>query len=301
MKKNPYTLITSFVLVVIFLLLLFTYQVRQTQVAVVTNFGKFHETRTDPGLYFRWPWPIQKIYKLENRMQTYEGQFSQLPTKDGKMLLVSVFVGWSIGDPEKFLQRFDQGNKKKAEESLENLVQDAKTTVISGRDFADLISPDESQLKFDEIEKEILDTVKARATADYGVEVTVLGIKRIGLPTAVTSQVFTRMIQERQVLISQFRGEGQSRAAEIRAEADRKRQEILAEANGAARRIEGKADEEAAAAYSVFAQNEELAMLILEVNAFKEVMRGKTTLILGPDTPPLELLRSGGRTSAGAR
>lgn len=301
MKKNPYTLATAFVLVVIFLLLLFTFQVRQTQVAVVTNFGKFARTVTDPGLYFRWPWPVQNVYKLENRMQTYEGQFAQLPTKDGKMLLVSVFVGWRIGDPEKFLQRFDQGNKKKAEESLENLVQDAKTTVISGRDFADLISPDESQLKFDEIEKQILDTVKARATADYGVEVTVLGIKRIGLPTAVTSQVFTRMIQERQVLISQFRGEGQSRAAEIRAEADRKRQEILAEANGQARRIEGKADEEAAAAYSVFAQNEELAMLILEVNAFKEVMKGKTTLILGPDTPPLDLLRSGAKTSAGAR
>lgn len=301
MKKNPYTLFTAFLLVVIFLLLLFTFQVRQTQVAVVTNFGKFHKTRTEPGLYFRWPWPVQKVYKLENRMQTYEGQFAQLPTKDGKMLLVSVFVGWRIGDPQKFLQRFDQGNKKKAEESLENLVQDAKTTVISGRDFSDLISPDESQLKFDEIEKEILETVKSRATTDYGVEVTVLGIKRIGLPTAVTGQVFTRMIQERQVLISQFRGEGQSRAAEIRAEADRKRQEILAEANGQARRIEGKADEEAAAAYSVFAENEELAMLILEVNAFKEVMKGKTTLILGPDTPPLDLLRSGARKSSEAR
>ena len=140
----------------------------------------------------------------------------------------------------------------------------AKTTVISGRDFSDLISPDESQLKFDEMEQEMLDTVKALASEEYGIEVSALGIKRIGPPTSVTSQVFTRMIQERQVLISQFRGEGQSRAAEIRAEADRKSQEIIAEANGQARRIEGKADEEAAAAYSVFAQNEELALLILE-------------------------------------
>ena len=301
MKKNPYTLFTAGVLVVIFLLLLFTFQVRQTQVAVVTNFGEFSGTRTDPGLYFRWPWPIQKVYKLENRMQVFDGEFEQLPTKDGKMLLVSVFVGWRIGDPEKFLQRFDQGDKIKAEKSLETLVDGAKTTVISGRDFSDLISPDESQLKFDEMEQEMLDTVKALASEEYGIEVSALGIKRIGLPTSVTSQVFTRMIQERQVLISQFRGEGQSRAAEIRAEADRKSQEIIAEANGQARRIEGKADEEAAAAYSVFAQNEELALLILEVNAFKDVMKGKTTLILDPNTPPLGLLRSNAGTPSEAK
>ena len=301
MKKNPYTLFTAGVLVVIFLLLLFTFQVRQTQVAVVTNFGEFSGTRTDPGLYFRWPWPIQKVYKLENRMQVFDGEFEQLPTKDGKMLLVSVFVGWRIGDPEKFLQRFDQGDKIKAEKSLETLVDGAKTTVISGRDFSDLISPDESQLKFDEMEQEMLDTVKALASEEYGIEVSALGIKRIGLPTSVTSQVFTRMIQERQVLISQFRGEGQSRAAEIRAEADRKSQEIIAEANGQARRIEGKADEEAAAAYSVFAQNEELALLILEVNAFKDVMKGNTTLILDPNTPPLGLLRSNAGTPSEAK
>ena len=301
MKKNPYPLFTAGVLVVIFLLLLFTFQVRQTQVAVVTNFGEFSGTRTDPGLYFRWPWPIQKVYKLENRMQVFDGEFEQLPTKDGKMLLVSVFVGWRIGDPEKFLQRFDQGDKIKAEKSLETLVDGAKTTVISGRDFSDLISPDESQLKFDEMEQEMLDTVKALASEEYGIEVSALGIKRIGLPTSVTSQVFTRMIQERQVLISQFRGEGQSRAAEIRAEADRKSQEIIAEANGQARRIEGKADEEAAAAYSVFAQNEELALLILEVNAFKDVMKGKTTLILDPNTPPLGLLRSNAGTPSEAK
>lgn len=301
MKKNPYTLFTAGVLVVIFLLLLFTFQVRKTQVAVVTNFGKFHETKNEPGLYFRWPAPIQKVYKLENRMQSYEGEFSQLPTKDEKMLMVSLFVGWRIGDPKIFLQRFDQGNKEKAEESLENLVQGAKMTVIGKRDFADLISPDASQLGFDQIEQDILEKVKIQAEADYGIDVTVLGIKRIGLPTTVTSKVFTRMIQERQVLIRQFRSEGQARAAEIRAEADRERSEILAEANGQARRIEGKADEEAAAAYSVFAQNEELAMLILEVNAFKEVLKGKTTLILGPDTPPFDLLRKGSGSKAEAK
>ncbi len=290
MKKNLPTLVTAGVLVVIFLLLLFTFQVRQTQIAVVTNFGRFSRTISDPGFNFRLPWPIQKVYKLENRMQSYEGDYEQLQTRDGKILLVSVFVGWRIGNPEIFLQRFDQGDKKKAEESLENLVRDAKNKVIGSHDFSDLISPDEKQLKFDAMEEEMRSSVTRLAAEEYGVEVAALGIKRIGLPESVTEQVFTRMIEERNVLISRFRGEGQRRAAEIRAEADRERQNILSAANAEARRIEGEADAKAAQAYSVFSQNEKLAMLIMEAHALEEVMKGKTTLILDPNTPPLNLL-----------
>jgi len=298
MKKNLPTLVTAVVLVAIFLLLLFTFQVRQTQIAVVTTFGKFSRTISDPGFNFRLPWPVQKIYKLENRMQSYEGEYEQLQTRDGKILLVSLFVGWRIGDPEIFLQRFDQGDKKAAEESLENLVRDAKNTVIGSHDFADLISPDESQLKFDAMEAEMRESVTQLARDEYGVEVAALGIKRIGLPESVTEQVFNRMIQERNVLISSFRGEGQRRAAEIRAEADRERQDILSKASAEARRIKGEADAKAAEAYKVFAQNEELAMLILESDALKEVMKGRTTLILDPNTPPLNLLHAKPATAA---
>jgi len=292
MKKNYPTLITAGVLVVIFILLLFTFQVRQTHVAVVTTFGKLARTETEPGFNFRLPWPIQKVYKLENRMQSYEGQYEQLQTRDGKILMVSLYVGWRIGDPSLFLQRFDQGDKKKAEESLENLVRDAKNTVIGSHDFGDLISPDENQLKFDAMEAEMLKSVGDLASREYGIEVAALGIKQIGLPESVTEQIFSRMIQERNVLISEFRGEGKRRAAEIRAEADRERQEILAAANAQARRIEGEADRDAAEAYKVFSQNEELAMLILEAKALEEVMKGRTTLILDPNTPPLNLLHA---------
>ncbi len=74
MKKNLPTLVTAVVLVAIFLLLLFTFQVRQTQIAVVTTFGKFSRTISEPGFNFRMQRPEHKIYKLENRMQIYEGE-----------------------------------------------------------------------------------------------------------------------------------------------------------------------------------------------------------------------------------
>ena len=52
MKRNPITLITSAVLLVIFVCMLFTFQVRQTEVAVVTRFGKYSRSVTNAG--FQW-------------------------------------------------------------------------------------------------------------------------------------------------------------------------------------------------------------------------------------------------------
>ena len=90
-------------LALIFLLILFLFQVRQTDVAVVTTFGKFSRSIMEPGLNFRWPWPVQRVYKLDNRLRNFERKFEQTQTIDGQPLLVTVFVGWKIKDPKKFL------------------------------------------------------------------------------------------------------------------------------------------------------------------------------------------------------
>ncbi len=81
MKRNLITLITAAVLVVIFALLLFTFQVRQSEVAVVTTFGKTTGTY-EPGLHLRWPWPIQQVYKFDERIQNFEDKFSESLTAD---------------------------------------------------------------------------------------------------------------------------------------------------------------------------------------------------------------------------
>ena len=62
MKKNLLTIVISAVLALIFVLLLFVFQVRQSEVAVVATFGKPVATYTNAGAYFKMPWPIQKVY-----------------------------------------------------------------------------------------------------------------------------------------------------------------------------------------------------------------------------------------------
>ena len=292
MNKHPVSLITGGILLFIFVMILFAFQVRQTEVAVVTTFGRYSEssTKNDPGLYFRLPWPIQNVYKFDNRIQNFERKFEQTTTSDARNLLITIYIGWKIADPQIFLQRFD-GDVTKAKQNLENLVRDAKNGVIGQHPFSDLISTQADQLKFDEIEAEMLASIQTKAKENYGIDVQLVGIKQLGLPEAITGKVFERMREERQRLVKRYQGEGEARSIEIKAQADRERREILAEAEAKATIMMGEAEAEANKYYQEFEKSPELAVFLLQLKALSAATAEKTTLILDPNTKPFNLLR----------
>ena len=106
MKPNPITIAIGTLLLIIFVLLLFLFQVRKTETAVVTTFGRV-TSQAGPGAHFRWPWPIQSVHKVDRRIHNYESKLEQLYTSDGNNLLIMVFVGWEISDPAVFHTRFN--------------------------------------------------------------------------------------------------------------------------------------------------------------------------------------------------
>ncbi len=294
MKRNTITLFTGAVLLVIFALLLFAFQVRQTHVAVVTTFGKYSRTLTTPGLYWKLPWPIQNVYTFDNRIHTFERRFEQTATRDGRNLLINLYVGWRVADPRMFLERFDQGDLARAEQTLEAQVRDTKNGVVSQYAFADFISTNEQDLKFDEIEKKMETDLQRKAVDSYGIEIKFVGIKQLGLPESITAKVFDRMREERQQLVKQFTGEGEAEAIRIRADADRQRQEILAKADAEATVLRGQADAEAAKFLAVFEKNPRLANFLLDLKALELATKERTTLILDQQTPPFNMLHSPG-------
>ena len=219
MNKQKISFFIGIILLLIFASILFIFQVRQSEVAVVTTFGSYSRTIEDAGLRFKWPWPIQKVYRFDNRLQNFERKFEQTTTGDAKPLIIEVYVGWKISNPKIFLERFN-GDIIKAEQNLESLVRDAKNSVIGQHPFRDLISPREEDLKFNDIEEEIVAAIQTEAKDDYGMEVVFAGIKQLGLPESNTQKVFERMRADRQRLVKQFQGEGESRAMEIRSKAE---------------------------------------------------------------------------------
>jgi len=300
MKKNAITLIVAALLLVIFVLLLFTYQVRQSEVVVVSTFLKPTDTITNAGLYLKWPWPVQSINRFDQRVQTFEDKFGETYLGDHNLLLMSVYVGWRISDAKAFFPKFPGGSTELAQSKLENILTSARVAVCGKHNLSDLVNSDPSQLKFDEIEKEMKSQVEADLKkSDYGITIEFLGVKRIGLPESVTQAVFTRMKAERNKYIEEAKSKGDAQAAKIKSAADRQAADLIADATAAATRIQGQGDVEAASFLGVFQQNPDLAIFNLQLEALKNSLNQKSTLIFDERLSPFSLFQNLPATSQG--
>ena len=264
---------------------------RQSEVAVVTTFGKPVRDLTEPGPYLKWPWPIQKVYKFDQRVQNFEDKFSENLTADNNNLLTSVYVGWKISDAATFFPKFAGGSVPAAQRMLESMLRSAKSAVI-GKHTAVRVCERRSRRSCNSTrsKREIKAAVQAQLqTNNCGMQLEFLGFKKIGLPESVTQAVFARMTSERQMLISQSKYEGEAEAQKIKSAADRQASETVNNAVADATRIRGEGEAEAAKVLPVFQQNPELANFLLRIDALQQSLNQRSTLIFDERTPPFDL------------
>ncbi|MGA2749960.1 MAG: SPFH domain-containing protein [Verrucomicrobiota bacterium] len=292
MKRNPLILIVAAVLILIFGLLLFVYQVRKSEVAVVTLFGKIDRVKTNPGPGVRLPWPIENVYKLDQRIQNFEGKYEQFKLPDQNIIMLSVYVGYRIEDPRAFFPKFENGSIPAAEKVLEDMVRSAKNEVCGQHPFSDFVSTDERQMKFAQIEGEILSDVQKRVhDLNYGVDIKFIQIKKIGLPDQVTQNVFDRMTSERQYYISKIQSQGEEESTKIKSAADSTAAKLLADADAQAFKIRGEGEAQMMKSLEVLQQNPGLATFNMQMSALEQFLKKNTTLVLDPSSSPLEWLQ----------
>src|SRR5215472_12491258 len=248
MKRNPVLIAVGVLLIIILGLLLFSFQVRQSEVAVVTMFGRPSRTIDKPGIQGRLPWPIERVYKFDQRIQNFEDPVTENLTKDSFNLLTSVYVGWKITKPEAFFPRYAGAANPiaEAEQGLKNLLSSAKSAIVGKHPLSDFVSATDNGTNFTAIEGEMLAAVESQvASNNYGLEIEFIGLKKLQLPEQVTQTVFDRMTAERKLLASKFQFEGEGEAQKIRSEADRKAAETIYVADGKATEIRGQGEAEA--------------------------------------------------------
>ena len=291
MKRNVLTVVIGAVLIVIFALLLFVFQVRKSEVAVVTTFGKPNaQPYVEPGAYFKWPWPIQKVYKFDERVQNFEGKYDENYTSDSITLMTSVYVGWKISDAATFFPKFSGGSLSAAQVQLEQMIRSAKNAVIGKHTLSEFVNADPKELHFDAIEQQIELAVEAQLqTNNYGIKLEFLGFKKIGLPESITQAVFTRMTSDRTILINKYTFQGEGDAQKIKSKADREAADTVNNAIADATRIRGEGEAEAAKVLPVFQQNPELANFLLRIDALQQTLNQRSTLIFDERTPPFDL------------
>lgn len=294
MKKNHVTLTIGAILVIIFGFMLLTYQVRHTEVAIrETITGSANEI--DEGFKFRFPWPINEIHKFDKRIQNSEWNFETTNTKEGKPILVKVFATWQISNALEFFKSFD-GDLADANSKLADLVRSAQKTVIGEYTFEQIVNTNPDLLKLTEIENKIREKA-SESTDKSGIEIKMVGIKRLGLTASVTTAVFGRMKAERQARIEEVTADGEKEAKMLMAEADLKANEILAKAEAQAKVLRGEAEAASAKYYKEFEKNPELANFLFNLNALEGSLKENATLILDPNTPPFNLLTQPNKAS----
>ncbi len=299
MKRKALNITVGILLVIIFGLWLFVFQVRRSEIALVTTFGNPTRTITNAGPYLKWPWPIQRVYTFDQRIQNFKPLLAETQTADGKLLVATVYVGWQITDPKAFYQGFasrlvsepEKASIASAQKILDNVVRNSVYIVIGNNPFSAFISTDASQFKMETLEGEMLANAKtAVQTNNYGIELRYLGIQKLELPESSSSEVFKQMQSERAILVSKIQRDGDTKAANIRTEANSYSASLLADADAQSKRIRGEAEAEVAQYFKVFEQNPELADFIFKLDALKTSLGKNATLVFDSHTQPFDLL-----------
>ena len=282
-----------------------TYTVSETEQVILTQFGEpVGDPVVTPGLKFKLPF-IQRTNVFEKRFLEWDGNPNQVPTRDRRFIWVDTYARWRIVDPLLFFQRLR--DERGAQSRLDDILDGETRNAVARHDLIELVrssNRDASEVAItSEEEEDILDVIKqgrqlimteiletaAARTADLGIELLDLRLKRINYVEEVQQDVFARMIAERQRIAEQFRSEGQGESARIHGERERDLAEIQSEAYREAEELRGDADAEATSVYAeAYSRDGDFYAFTKSLETYEQTMDAETFFILGTDS---ELLR----------
>jgi membrane protease subunit HflC len=271
------------------------YTVRETEFALITQFGRPVRTVVDAGLHVKWP--FQSILRFDRRLRIYNPRPSEFLTRDKKNLVIENYVAWRIEDPNRFVQSV--GDTLAAEMRLHDIIWSGLSASLGTLDLDSLVSVAADKVQAASMLDLLTANADRAALMQYGIRVVDVRIKRLNLPEQNKQSVFARMRAERERIAMQYRAEGEAQALAIRANADRQKEEILSAAYKEAETIRGEGDAEATRVYGqAYSKNPHFYKLLRTLESYQKVLDDKTTIILNSDSALLRILMQG---EAGAK
>lgn len=259
---------------IIFLATDSVYRVHQTERAILLRFGAVSQADVGPGLHFKMP--IAEDVKIaDGRVLTLDSDPETYFTLEKKPLIVDSFVKWRISNVEAYYKAtsFIEGS---GDRLLQERVNEGLRNQISRRDMHEVVSGERDLLML-----ELLTTLNAVTNDEFGIEVVDVRVKRIDLPTDVSSSVYDRMNSERQIEARQYRAQGLELALGIRADAERQSVVIEANAYKQSEQIRGEGDAGSARIYAdAFNKDPEFYAFYRSINAYANVFNNKGDMLV---------------------
>lgn len=262
------------VLVIVGISSMFT--VRQTEQAIVVQFGNPIRVVRDAGLHFKLPF-VQNVIYYDNRIMSLDPQGQEVPLVDQKRIIVDSFARYRIVDPLEFYKTV----------RMESVLNDRFGAILNATVRNQLGSSDLQDLLTDQrgqIMRNITELVRQRSS-EFGIEVVDVRIGRTDLPPETSQSVYNRMRSSRIAQAKELRAQGEELKAKIQAEADRDRTVILAEARKTAEILRGEGDAGRNTILgAAYGKDAEFFRFYRSMEAYRGAMNEGTTMLLSPDS-----------------
>ncbi len=265
------------------------YTVGENEYACVVRLSKIVDTVDEAGLHFKIPF-IDTIRVFPRDVRLYDINPSEVLTSDKKNMTVDSYILWQISDPLTFFKSV--GTMGEAERRLDAATYTTLQTVIGTLPQASIINQEDGSER-NKIYELITESV-AEITAQYGIRVVDVKIKRLDLPTDNEQAVYSRMISERKQIAEKYKADGEYEASIITNDTDKQVNILISDAQAEAAKLEAEGEAEymrmLAEAFNTDDKRDFYAFT-LALDALRASLAGDDkTVILGADAELVKML-----------
>jgi membrane protease subunit HflC len=290
------------------------YTVSEVEQMIITQFGKpVGEPVTTAGLKIKVPF-IQDINPIDKRVLEWDGNPSDMPTKDKLYISVDLFARWRITDPLQYFLRLR--DERSAQSRLDDILGSETRNAVAKHELIEIIRTTRDRVPLRDalltqaesdmgalvpiqkgrvqVEREIF-AAAAEKVRVFGIELLDIRFKRINYNESVRPKIYDRMISERRQIAERFLSEGNGEAARIRGNRVRELNRIQSEAYRQVEEIRGVADAKAteiyARAYNQSPEAAEFYEFTRTMRSYKSIIAANTTLLLSTDSDLFKFLK----------
>ncbi|MGK0296945.1 MAG: membrane protease subunit HflC [Gammaproteobacteria bacterium] len=292
------------------------YTVSEVEQVIITQFGKpVGEPVTEAGLKFKMPF-IQEVNPIDKRVLEWDGNPSDMPTKDKLYISVDLFARWRITDPLQYFLRLR--DERSAQSRLDDILGSETRNAVAKHELIELIRTTSDRIPLRDslltdaerelnmgllvpiqkgrklVELEIFNAAAEKVQV-FGIELLDIRFKRINYNESVRPKIYDRMISERRQIAERFLSEGNGEAARIRGNRVRDLNKIQSEAYREVEEIRGVADAKAteiyATAYNQNPEAVEFYEFTRTMDSYNTIIADDTTLILSTDNDLFKFLK----------
>ena len=316
MSTPKHFIILVLVVISTFLSMGSLYTVSEVEQVIITQFGKpVGEPVTSAGLKFKMPF-IHEVNPIDKRVLEWDGNPSDMPTKDKLYISVDLFARWRITDPLQYFLRLR--DERSAQSRLDDILGSETRNAVAKHELIEIIRTTKDRIPLRDVlltdterkldmgslvpiqkgrklvELEIF-TAAAEKVRVFGIELLDIRFKRINYNESVRPKIYDRMVSERRQIAERFLSEGNGEAARIRGNRVRDLDKIQSEAYREVEEIRGVADAKASEIYAAAYNQSPEAVAFYEftrtMQSYKAIIADNTTLVLTTDSDLFKFLK----------